>query len=186
MQPVRVTIYLVVLSAASLCAGCDQGPTAEPSPFAELTPREVPALQPPSVYLAAEHLSDCDQNACGGCADLEGEPGAGCGTCADGALVCAGTELVCSCDGLGYRALALGNQSTCALDLEGRVSCWGLNHHGQAEAPEGVFLGQQPVGAETAGEHLLAAAVTHGRGWEVHLRKKKIKNVQQYRGVSQS
>lgn len=41
---------------------------------------------------------------------------------------------------VGLRTAALGEQHTCAVDIDGKIVCWGLSSSGATKAPRGRFL----------------------------------------------
>jgi alpha-tubulin suppressor-like RCC1 family protein len=77
----------------------------------------------------------CDSgptNACGGCAELEAEPGSGCGPCGLGEYVCDGPEaLFCSGVTSCWTEVSAGETHTCARRMDGTLYCWGAGASGQ-------------------------------------------------------
>ena len=87
-----------------------------------------------------------------------------CGLMTDGEMVCWGhdgnyDELFSYPHG-SYRALDVGFSTTCAITQEGEAVCWGYNGVGQADAPDGRFIGD-PVLASDESLHAVDIAGTH-------------------------
>ena len=89
---------------------------------------------------------------------LQASSGADLGLGVPGATVDVFYALAC----VGYyaTALSLGNGQTCALRLDGRVVCWGLNSNGQLGIGNTTNIG---VSASQMGNSLLAVDVGTGQ-----------------------